>query len=81
LIKIFPSFHKHQVLSKEVEEFVFEDEPLVIKGSQGTCYVFGQTNADRYLFVVVVLLSNQRARVITARDMIKRERRYYQQRR
>lgn len=72
---------KHRVSAAEVEEVVFEDAPFVTKGSWGRYYVYGQTSSGRYLFMVIALLGNHRARVITARDMIKREGQYYQARR
>ena len=44
-------------------------------------YVTGQTEAGRYLFVVVRYVGRGRARVITARDMEKQERSRYDKRR
>ena len=72
---------KHRVSTAEVEEVVFEDAPFATKEKWGRYYVFGQASSGRYLFMVIALLGNHRARVITARDMIKRERQYYQVRR
>ena len=72
---------RHAVQPVDVEEVVFEGKPLTTKGRNELYHVFGETQAGRYLLVVMALLGNQRARVITARDMTKRERQYYRKRR
>jgi uncharacterized DUF497 family protein len=40
-------------------------------------YAFGQTMSGRYLFVVFRFVTPNTVRVITARDMTEKERRYY----
>lgn len=72
-------WEKHRVTRDEVEEACF-NEPLVVRGREGCHVVLGQTEAGRYLHVVVVLMNRGRARLITARDVTPQERRYYQRR-
>jgi uncharacterized DUF497 family protein len=71
------NWNKHQVSRAECEE-VFFNEPLIAamdeKHSEVEVryYVLGQTEAGRLLFVVVTI-RNQFIRVISARDMNRRE--------
>lgn len=71
---------KHQVTQAEVEEVFFLGKPY-FRGSGKVSYVFGQTQAGRYLFVVFKSLGQGRAEVITARPMDQAERRHYKKRR
>lgn len=72
---------KHQVSPVECEE-VFFNEPVLLydddKHSQNESrhYVLGKTNNDRKLFIVFTVRNNL-IRVISARDMSKRERNIY----
>ncbi|MCH8295261.1 BrnT family toxin [Candidatus Poribacteria bacterium] len=61
-------------------EPVFLSDPYFRRGRDGTRYVYGQTEAGRYLFVVYLDLGGGIVRVISARDMKPRERRLYLQR-
>ena len=70
---------RHGVDPDEVEEALV-DKPLIRRGRQGRYLIYGQTTAGRYLFAVVKPLRSAWARVITARDMTDRERRYYRRR-
>jgi len=75
---------KHHVTATEVEE-VLSRKPRINfmeKGkhdSDENLYVaLGTTEAGRYLLVLFVLKSNQRALIITARDMTISEKQYYE---
>jgi uncharacterized DUF497 family protein len=71
----------HSVTTAECEQ-VFFNEPLVVtadvKHSQDEArfYALGQTSADRRLFVVFTMRGTL-VRVISARDMSRKERRIY----
>ena len=67
---------RHNVTKSEAED-VFIGDPYFRIGRDGTRYVYGQTSSGRYLFVVYLHLGKGITRVITARDMTKRERKLY----
>ena len=77
------NWEKHQVSSSECEE-VFFNLPLLLQPdeahsqSEARYYVLGQTNAGRRLFIVFTI-RDKKVRVISARDMSKRERMIYEQ--
>ena len=77
---------KHNVKTTEVEE-VLSNRPyfrFFSKGHRSGENVYsamGQTDAGRYLIVVFILKLDRRALVISARDMSRRERRTYEERR
>jgi uncharacterized DUF497 family protein len=72
---------KHGVSPLECEQ-VFFNQPLVVvpdlKHSQGEerFYALGRTDTDRYLFVVFTV-RGRKLRVISARDMNRKERSVY----
>jgi len=66
----------HDILPEEVEE-VFDRKPQIRKGRQKTYIAYGVTDFGRYLMVVFKYLSQERARVIIARDMTTKERRFF----
>ena len=70
---------RHGVDSSEVEE-VFVVAPYLRRGRGGRYLVYGPTTDGRYLFVVFALAARGVARVITARDMTRRERVEYRRR-
>ena len=78
---IYKNWLKHNVTNKECEQ-VFFNEPLVIakdeKHSQteNRWYVLGKTNSKRKLFVVFTIRKDL-IRIISARDMTKKERKFY----
>lgn len=73
---------EHHVTAEEVEELIFQDAPSYRRGpAEGVYYVYGQSAAGRYLFVVLRYLGRNRGRVITAREMTKAERRLYRRQR
>lgn len=73
---------KHHVLNGECEE-VFFNEPFFTyfdeshSISENRYYVLGETNDTRYLFIVFTIRNNL-LRVISARDMQKKERKIYE---
>ncbi len=72
--------NKHHVTPKEVEEVCF-GHPVILRGRGKQIYqVLGQTQAGRYLFIIVRFLGENRVRVITARDMDHAEHKWYTRR-
>jgi hypothetical protein len=75
------NWEKHNVAYLECEE-VFFNEPLIVQQDKAHSlteeryYALGKTNAGRLLFVVFAMRGDK-IRVISARDMNKKERRYY----
>lgn len=73
---------KHTVQNWECEQ-VFFNEPLVILGdpqhsvAEDRRAAFGRTDSGRTL-VVIYTMRNRRIRVISARDMNRKERRFYE---
>ena len=73
---------KHKVTPEEVEETCFGVALVQRTKSEGenpVYYVLGQTNAERYLFCVVIQFPDGRGYPITARPMTNKEKRRYQQ--
>ena len=70
----------HGVEPYEAEE-VIDDDPFIAKAGQGKYVAYGQTDAGRYLLVVFAPKSEQRLRVITARDMTTGEKKRFKRRR
>jgi uncharacterized DUF497 family protein len=76
------NWRKYRVNSSECEE-VFFNEPYYVTEDAGHSrikqrfYLLGFTNAGRRLFVVFIIRSN-RIRVISARDMSRKERDAYE---
>ena len=73
---------KHEVLHWECEQVFFNSPILIqqdVKHSQCETryYILGQTDAGRKLFIVFTI-RNQLVRVISARDMSKKERYAYE---
>jgi len=78
------NWEKHKVTYLECEE-VFFNKPLIVKEdephsiAEARYYALGKTDSERLLFVVFTIRS-RKIRVISARDMNKRERKiYYEQ--
>jgi len=68
-----------QVISEdEAEKAVFASGTRLRKGRRPEIYyLFGWTEAGRYLFIVLLEIGKHYARVITAGDMSQREKRWY----
>lgn len=80
---IHKSWKKHNVSPKEAEEIFFNEPLLVaddIKHSKNEIryYALGKTNSERKLMIVFTV-RKKKIRVISARDMSKKERRIYDQ--
>lgn len=68
--------YKHFVGSVEVEQ-VFDGKFVVQKTKEGKYLVWGQAYGGRYLFVVFRYLSKGKIRVITARSMTDKDKKFY----
>ncbi|MGB7296893.1 MAG: hypothetical protein WBC70_15015 [Candidatus Aminicenantales bacterium] len=70
---------KHAISPREVEEACFNEleSPYIRSGIDDLHYVFGRTDAGRFLFIVVKYERRGQVRVITARDMNDWEKEYY----
>ncbi len=71
---------RHRITPQEVEEAVFDGNPLVFKTRDKRYVVLSQTLSGRYLMVVIAFKLKGRVSVITARDMDEKERKYYRRR-
>lgn len=81
---IIDHVQKHGVTPEEVEEVIYEGKPFVRRGPGSgrsrRYYVLGQTQAGRYLQIVLGRVSGMTFKVITARNMKGDERRLYNKR-
>jgi uncharacterized DUF497 family protein len=73
--------HRHGIDFREVEE-LFQKPHLVLRGpvdqyGERRYTSLGETTAGRHLLVVYTVQERLRAKVITAREMMSRERQYY----
>jgi len=72
---------RHKVTYVECEE-IFFNQPLIVSydyshsQSENRYIALGKTDLERFLFVVFTIRAD-RIRIISARDMSKKERRYY----
>ena len=79
-------FSKHQVTTDEAEDAFF-NRPLYRfvetgkRPGEDVYSVLGQTNAGRYLIVFFIRKMNHIALIISARDMDRGERKYYERKR
>lgn len=74
---------KHKVESTEAEEIFFDDEKIILKdrlhsGKEERFIVLGTTKMGRLLFIVFTLRADK-IRVISARDVSKKERKLYEE--
>jgi hypothetical protein len=75
------NWQKHKVTYLECEE-VFFNEPMVVQqdevhsDSEPRYYVLGKTNRNR-LLTIVFTIRNDKIRIISARDMNRKEKRVY----
>jgi len=80
---ITKNWEKHKVGHFECEE-IFFNEPLIVQKDKEHSeeelryFTLGITNSGRLLFVVFIIRKDK-IRVISARDMIRKERRRYEQ--
>ena len=81
---IAKNYKKHRVAYFECEQ-IFFNEPLIVKPdkihstSEERYFALGKTDEKRFLFVVFTIRDNK-IRVVSARDMNKKERRCYHER-
>jgi hypothetical protein len=75
------NLYKHKVTNSECEQ-VFFNQPIIViddtkhSENENRWYLLGRTDQDRLLFVVFTMRKNL-IRVISARDMNKKEREIY----
>jgi uncharacterized DUF497 family protein len=69
---------RHAVSPEEVEEVLFNDSDSqrIMCGKENRYLAYGKTNAVRFLLVVLII-ANRKTRIITARDMTDREKKFY----
>lgn len=77
------NFFTHGVTNQECEEVFFDEQKKILKTPLRTdkeerYIVVGKTQAGRLLFVVFTLRGEE-IRVISARDINKKERRFYEE--
>ncbi|MBC8186009.1 BrnT family toxin [candidate division KSB1 bacterium] len=78
---------KHKVTTTEIEQVLSRNPRIAFKekakqNPDENLYVaLGTTEAGRYLFVLFILKSHQRALILTARDMTMSEKKYYDKKR
>lgn len=73
---------KHKVSNTECEEVFFNQPLLILQDHEHSqreerFYALGKTNKNRFLFISFTL-RDTRIRVISARSMNKKERKYYE---
>jgi len=68
----------HSVSPEEVEEVLFNDAdtPLILRGKEGKYLAYGRTRGG-WLLLVVWASRYRKTKIITARDMTKREKQFY----
>ncbi|MFC2149247.1 BrnT family toxin [Candidatus Auribacterota bacterium] len=71
---------RHGVAIFEIEEVILFHDPLYQRSRDNKYIAYGITEEGRYLFIVFTAKSRGKIRVITARDMVQKERRYYKKR-
>lgn len=76
------NFKKHNVSCQESEE-VFNNQPLLVaedknhSKNETRFHVLGKSNSNRYLFLSITI-RNQKIRIISIRDMSKKEKKEYE---
>ncbi|MBL7130291.1 MAG: BrnT family toxin [Candidatus Omnitrophica bacterium] len=71
---------KHGVAAFEIEEAILFCRPFYQKSRKGKYIAYAVTEEGRHLFMVFVIKGSGRIRVISARDMSEKEKRYYKKR-
>ncbi|MBI5826900.1 MAG: BrnT family toxin [Deltaproteobacteria bacterium] len=70
------NWQRHRVTPSECEQ-IFFNRPLVVAGDENRFYSLGHTDVGRMLFLVFTV-RRDKIRVISARDMNRKERKVYQ---
>ena len=70
--------YNHSVSPEEVEEVLFNDvePPIIMRGKEGKYLAYGKTQGSRLLFIVWAS-KYKKTKIITARDMAQKEKRFY----
>lgn len=81
-VNIDKNWKKHKVKNSEREEVFFDDDKAILKdvlhsGEEERFIILGETKHKRLLFVVFTKRDNK-IRVISARDVNKKERKLYE---
>jgi uncharacterized DUF497 family protein len=71
---------RHNIKPYEVEEAIVLNKVFYRKGKSGKYLAYGVTNSGTYITIVFVLKQGGKVRVITAREMSDKERKYYKKR-
>jgi len=71
---------EHGIAIFEVEEAILFSKPFYQRSKEGKYIAYAITEEGRYLFIVFVIKDSGRIRVISARDMNEKEKRYYKKR-
>jgi hypothetical protein len=71
---------RHGISPFEVEEAIFEGHPIILRGREKRYILLSRTLSGRYLTIVIAIKFKGRVRIITARDMDKKEQKYYKRR-
>jgi uncharacterized DUF497 family protein len=69
---------EHQVTRKEAEECFFTD-PVIIRMRRNQYYIYSVTEAGHRLFGFFLLKPGRIVRVVSIREMDKKERRFYKE--
>ena len=71
----------HSVTPEEVEELLFNDTdlPIIMRGKKGKYLAYGKNDSGRFLLVVWAS-KHRKTKIVTARDMTKREKQFYRKR-
>ena len=68
---------KHGILFNEVEDACLSERRHIRRGREGSYKLFCQTEAGRYILVVLVNPGRGNWKIVTAREMVGSERRLY----
>ena len=71
---------EHRVAVFEAEEAIWFCKPIYQKAGEGKYIAYAVTEDGRYLFIVFAPKGRGRIRVISARNMVEKEKRYYKKR-
>ncbi|MEK6646613.1 MAG: BrnT family toxin [Candidatus Firestonebacteria bacterium] len=71
---------KHNISTSEVEETLLFRKPFYQKTREGKYIAYAITENGRYIFIVFAIKSGGRIRIISARNMTEKEKRYYKNR-
>jgi uncharacterized DUF497 family protein len=71
----------HEVSPEEVEQVLFNDYdiPVTMRGKENIYLTYGETDSGRFLLVVWVS-KYRKTRIVTARDMTRKEKQFYRKR-